>query len=85
MPIHCPNKGLCQKNVLHAWNNITWRVGTLLVVNIHQDTLRSLEEEIEVGFFSLSTIKIKIDKLCRTQISAIKVIAKGQPTPAYPL
>ena len=30
-PIHHQNKGLCQNNVLHAWNKIAHRVGTLVV------------------------------------------------------
>ena len=33
-PLHRPNKGMHQKNVLHAWNKIALRVGTLLVVII---------------------------------------------------
>ena len=31
LPIHRANKGICQTNVLHAWNKIAHKVGTLLV------------------------------------------------------
>ena len=33
LPIHCPNEGVHQKNVLHAWNKITRRAGTVIVMN----------------------------------------------------
>ena len=32
--LHCPKKDVCQKYVLHVWNKIGHRVGTLLVVII---------------------------------------------------
>ena len=32
-PIHCPNIGMREKNVLHAWNSIAHRADTLLFEN----------------------------------------------------
>ena len=34
LPFHYPNKGMHQKNVLHVWNKIAHRAGTLLVIII---------------------------------------------------
>ena len=34
LPMHRHNKGTCRKNVLHAWNNISHRAGTLPVIII---------------------------------------------------
>ena len=47
LPIHRPNKGMRQKNVLHAWNKITHRAGILLL-----DAMTTVGPEL-LAFFIL--------------------------------
>ena len=62
LPIHRPNKGMRQNNMLYAWNTIVCRVGTLLVTANAMHNNRSLVCAITRQVFNLSSPCSELDR-----------------------